>query len=129
MPEREEGDMALTKGVTRKVEVPHEQGAWLELRQLNFRQIAEARALKLNTTIDLLRSLEGIPLPAGRAWSIDNSAPPGSFDVPTLLKYGIVAWSYGDEVTPDELDERTAIWAACEIVALSVPDEATEKKG
>ena len=118
--------MALTKGVTRKVEIPHEEGAWLELRQLNYRQLAEARRVKLDDLFTVMRGLKDIALPQQDGQAVAD--PLAGYDVGVLLRYGIVAWSYGETVTPDELDDRTAQWAAREIVAMAVPDEAAVGK-
>ena len=118
--------MALTRGVTRKVEIPHEEGAWMELRQLNYRQLTAARRAKLDDTLGLLRAMQDLTLP--QPDGLQQADPLVSYDVGVLLHHGIVAWSYGDEVTPDELDERTANWAAREVLAMSVPDEAAVGK-
>ena len=143
--------MALTKGITRKVEIPHEEGAWLELRQLNYRQLAEARRVKLDELFVVMKGTKDIALPGEteemrelkkraqtdpaaaaelerREAKAKEDALLGGYDIGVLLRHGIVAWSYGETVTPDELDERTAQWAAREIVALSVPDEAAVGK-
>lgn len=120
--------MALTKGVTRKVEIPHEPDQWMELRHLSYRQLDEARQAKLDELFGFLRKTKDLTLPKP---DDDKAAADrlAAYDVPTLLRHGIVAWSYGDAVTPDDLDAKTADWAAREILALSMPDEAAVGKG
>ena len=118
--------MALTKGVTRKVEIPHEPDQWVQLRMLTYRQLAEARRVKLDDLFTVMRGLKDIALPQQDGQAVVD--PLAGYDIGVLLRYGIVAWSYGETVTPDELDYRTAQWAAREIVALAVPDEAAVGK-
>ena len=118
--------MALTKGVTRKVEIPHEPDQWVQLRMLTYRQLAEARWVKLDDLFTVMRGLKDIALPQQDGQAVVD--PLAGYDIGVLLRYGIVAWSYGETVTPDELDDRTAQWAAREIVALAVPDEAAVGK-
>jgi len=118
--------MALTKGVTRKVEIPHEPDQWVQLRMLTYRQLAEARRVKLDDLFTVMRGLKDIALPQQDGQAVVD--PLAGYDIGVLLRYGIVAWSYGETVTPDELDDRTAQWAAREIVALAVPDEAAVGK-
>ena len=118
--------MALTKGVTRKVEIPHEPDQWVQLRMLTYRQLAEARRVKLDDLFTVMRGLKDIALPQQDGQAVAD--PLAGYDVGVLLRYGIVAWSYGETVTPDELDDRTAQWAAREILAMAVPDEAAVGK-
>ena len=113
--------MAITKGVTRKVSIPHEEGSWLDLAQLSYRQLAEARRAKLDDTLGLLRAMKDLTLPQPDATQQADAL--NAYDIGVLLRHGIAAWSYGAEVTADDLDERTAQWAAREILAFSLPDE------
>ncbi len=135
--------------------VPHEQypddpskpGEWIEFRVLSSSAVTVAREIRAkkaqSEAAGMLRELGPKFFKAMREgddterenltramdemqYHISN------FDVPELLKASIVAWSY-DEKLPSEydnpgdgLDERTAHWAAEEIVLLTRP--ATEEE-
>ena len=66
---------------------------------------------------------------------VDTSGKDGlaNFDIPTLLREGILAWSYDGglpsdcEDPSDLLDEKTAVWAANEIVAITRPPTEEEE--
>jgi len=54
------------------------------------------------------------------------------FDVPTLLKYGVKAWTYEDAITDealDDLDKDTAEHLAREVLRLSAPKLFEEADG
>ena len=139
-----------------KVDVPHEQyeddhlkkGEWIEFRRLSARALAlarEARAKKAQSeAANMLRELgpkfframqEGDDESKRRIvremeeleYHISN------FDVDTLLKEGIIAWSYDEKLPSDYdnpsegLDERTARWAAIEIVNITRPPTEEEE--
>ncbi|MCK9497188.1 MAG: hypothetical protein M0R75_17085, partial [Dehalococcoidia bacterium] len=58
--------------------------------------------------------------------------PLKDYDQGSLLRAGIVSWSYDVEVTPDTidaLDERTARWCAEAIVAYTKGDRTEEERG
>ena len=101
---------------------------WLTLDR--SKRIRSAELTKESTTlspeiIDKLRA----EISAARAAGTDVADPLVRHDRLTLLSHGIAAWSYGDTITPEDLDARTAEWAAREILALSEPTGDDIKKG
>lgn len=127
----------LTRTTTVK-DIPGEPGQTMTLRQLGWRQLAECQEMKQITSLrtfrgmgDLLKSLQNdkADLEAqaaadraeGKAPEVD---PLAKYDQATVLHFGVVAWSYPEKITPDNLDnldEETARWAATEIVNLGKP--------
>lgn len=112
--------MGLVTGITRRVEVPNEPDAWMKLAMLSAVQLDIARQARFVALAKQLKALEGVTLPSSAQAVTD---PLTSYDRQLLLKMGVLAWSYGDTVDPDNLDERTAEWAAREVLRLAVPEQ------
>jgi len=117
--------MGVVTGITRRLEVPGEDGAHITIRMLSWLTLDRARKAKLADLTDQMRALSGIELPKSDATVATD--PFASYDRLTLLKAGITEWSYGTDVAPEELDDRTAEWAAREILDLSVPTDASTR--
>ena|SRR6266545_1009691 len=127
--------MLVSKSV-RRIELPHESGAWIEVRQLSFAELAAARDVQSRTA---LRRIEGLDFTKLRDLQqqvgvsngeIGETDPLAAFDELTLLEAGIVAWSYEEPVTPENvrlLDEATAEVAARAIVGVGDPLAQTKK--
>lgn len=134
----------LTHKIIRRVELPHEPGAWIDVRQLSYLQLDFAREIGATQALErmgkitpeLRQQLAEARVAIARAQGDDVSVlvagdPLAGYDVQTLLQAGIVAWSYDDPVTPqsvDELDEKTADYVARELVPQEEP-EADRKNG
>lgn len=123
--------MADTSKKTKRVDVPDEPGHWLEIRMLSYLTLDKSRKEKLREAVELSTLypvLKDVTAEQGAAaQAAFASDPMRGHHVQTLLKNGVVAWSYDGEVNVDELDERTAKWAAREVFRYSVPDEAEKK--
>ena len=135
-----------------RLEIPHEPGEWMDLRALPWRVLETARLAavahwqrtnaEMATAygVELLKALRDIDLARLKAAlaeeqqaAASNGAGVGrAFDLNTLLQKGIAGWSYSpDPPTPaqiDELDERTAGWAAAEIARLSLPPQDADAR-
>lgn len=123
--------MALT-GISRRVEIPHEPGEWLEIKRLSWRQLEASAEAQTNALLSRMKSLGGDMVKAMRGLAGEQEQKPGAkYDRGNVLNCGIVRWSYGEEVTPaniDALDEETAEWAFEEILALNKPRTEEERK-
>ncbi len=118
----------LTSKVREKIELPHEPGQWIEIRQLSAQHFQEARETRAETNLragrrffEMLQmrkvaGLDDVPVapvetPAETEPApVIESDPLLDFDAFTLLKYGIVAWSYPEPVNVGniaDLDEET----------------------
>lgn len=117
----------------RREDIPHEPGQWMELRSLTWPELENARKVKQSTTFaelgeigpDTLKQLQGLTNDAVAGAMAD---PLASVDVLMVLKAGVLRWSYGAEVTIEnlgKLDAETAKWAATQIV--QAPTEEQRK--
>ena len=111
--------MGLVTGRTKRIEPS--DGGWIDIRALSWVTMETARTRKFGQLAEVAKALKDIPLPEQNGTKPDRMA---SYDLGTLLKHGIVAWSYADEVNVDDLDDATARWAARQILDHSLPDEA-----
>ena len=108
---------------TRKIDLPHEPGEWIEVRGLNRTQIGEAKRLK---TLAVLTDYA--PYMAQFA---DREVDPtvketvDSYDIDYILETAIVGWSYGEfsKGETDQLDQKTAEYVACILLGLETEDE------
>ncbi len=128
--------MGLVAETTRqRVDVPHEDGEWVEIAPLTWADLETARRIKTEEAIkqaamfsaDTLRGIQSQQ--DGAATAPD---PADGLDVATVLHAGVKAWSYADPVTPetiDRLDEPTAQWAFAEIAGRSVLSKEEQGNG
>lgn len=121
------------------VGLPHEPGTTVTIRRMLRSQKREAALKHSSQSIKNLMELGGPEvmqkLQAARAAADDSSektptaaaveeAPKVQFDQDTVLRAGIVSWSYGEPVSAesiDALDDATATFLFSEIVGLSDP--------
>lgn len=124
----------LTKNITTTLPIPGEPGQTMTLRQLGWRQLAEAEEMRSATVLrnlknmggELLRDLQNInreqvDAEAAAETTVD---PLAKYDQATILKAGIANWSYPEKLNAeniDSLDTNTARWAALQIVELGAP--------
>ena len=121
-----------------KYDIPHEPDEWMELRALSWKQLKKARKLQEQEQRQVLKELGAEFMTAIRQggdaavraierqqYHISN------YDIETLLSLGIAGWSYEDPLTEDnigELDEKTAVWAAQQIIDMTRPPDEDEEK-
>lgn len=131
--------MALRRGIATRHEIPGEPGQWMELRQLGWAELDEARRARQSESFaniremgkDTFKVMQEVRRDVGGA-DDGPSDPLQTYDLGTLLKAGISAWSYEDEVSPMTirlLDPDTAQWAARIIVGHKAEAEAERKNG
>ena len=126
--------MAL-RDLTKQVSIPHEDGEWMELRLLGWQELEESKRAKTRESFENIKALGGdIYKAIQEARTEDTSGsmdPLALHDMATLLRKGIVAWSYGGVPVNAEnigrLDEKTATWAARAI--LGIDDVESRKNG
>ncbi len=124
--------MALVANITKKVDIPHEEGEWLEVRRLSWRQKQKAEDTAKDLMMERMKKLGGDVLAVLR--NLDEKqeqAPQAQYDQGAILRAGIAAWSYDAKVNPDtveSLDEETATWAFNEILSFNKPRTEEERK-
>jgi hypothetical protein len=126
----------LASKIKRRVSVPHEPGEWFDIRALGGRALDEARRVRMLANFATLQAMGHDILTSMQTAAVDDTVaradpdPLAAYDVDTVLRSGITAWSYDAKVNPaniGELDEQTREWAAREIVALCGETEAERK--
>ena len=124
--------MAIVKGITKRAEIPHEPGEWMELRRLSWRQLEQASDAQSDAALQRIKKLGGDLIGALRGLAGDQEQNPAAkYDRAVVLKSGIVNWSYNVPVTPeniDDLDKETADWAVEEILGMHAPRTEEERK-
>jgi len=124
-----------------RFDIPHEPGEWMELTALSWKKLKKARKALQGEQIETMRAFGAELMAAFKDDSIKEDRLRqlekrqqyhiSTFDLETLLSHGIVAWSYAEKPTPEniaELDERTATWAAEQIIELTRPPDEDETK-
>lgn len=124
--------MAIVTGATRRVDIPHEPGEWMELKRLSWRQKELATDVASKEGLDRMKSLSGDLLKALRELGKEQEQKLESkYDRGIVLECGIARWSYDAKVTKENigaLDEETAEWAFREILQLNAPRTEEEQK-
>lgn len=128
--------MALRSGIVSRHEIPGEPGEWMDLRQLGWRDLDQARRARQDDSFDSLRKMGAdlYDMIASRARNDGDTATVdalASYDLGTVLALGVAAWSYDEPVTPENvgsLDPATAEWAA-RIIIGDDETEAARKNG
>jgi hypothetical protein len=121
--------------------LPHEPKEWMELRRLSAQQLKDSRKAKADEQREEQGALIKILGPEFLAALQDGDRDKrkkvvaeleeleyhlSNFDVGLLLKAGIVSWSYDGALPTDAdpltlVDERTATWAARELIEITRP--------
>ncbi len=130
----------LVSKIVERVDIPHEEGQWVDLRQLSFTAIEEAGKVKQRKGVADVRDMggdvfEAIMRSSKRQVDDDDQErdPVDSYDWETLINKALVGWSYDGKPTLErirDLDMKTARWMAIEICKRNpVEDEETAKNG
>lgn len=129
--------MGLKKKVTHRLDIPHESGAWIEFREVGWKTLERARDARVHTAVGKYRDFGAELIKSVQEAQGDNAPDvepdaTDEYDQTIMLHNSIIAWSYTEAVTMeniDELDELTATWAMGVIVGFYVHDEEAEGKG
>lgn len=120
--------MALRKiAVIKTLEIPHEPGESMSLRQLGWYDLQEAARARRKDAFDvqremgrdLLTTMQQVRAELGEAIVNQASDALQQYDLETLLRLGIEGWSYPEPVTEETircLDPVTAEWAGRQII-------------
>ena len=131
----------LVSKIVEKVDIPHEEGEWVELRQLSWTAMDEAVDAKQERDVGQVKRMggdvfEAIMRSAKPKEDKDEEKPKGrtgyeAYDPETLIRKSVVAWSYEGKVTLDkirDLDSKTADWLAREVYERNKPPTEDESK-
>jgi len=139
--------MGLVIGITKSVDLPHDEGESAVIRKLSHRKLSEAATKQQSQGIGFMRELGAELMSALRNEDADKldriqktqEASLSNYHRDTLLEKGVVSWTLvpgiGDTNRTEvlgELDEPTAAFLAEQIFEFSRPeteDEAGEARG
>lgn len=122
----------ITSRIQKQVSIPHEPGEWFKFRMLSGRQLEEAGDAQQARYLSVAKLLGSEVFDSFRKESneepVQADATPEDitrgYHVDTVLKYGVIGWSYPEKITPQtlgDLDDVTRAWAAREILTLTLP--------
>ena len=129
--------MTVSSTITHKLDIPHEEGEWMEFKELGWRVLEIAREAKSRASLmsfrdlgpDFLKSFTSDTPEVEKKDAPDEPAvadPKDTYDMAILLRASIISWSYTvacNETNIDELDPRTATWAFDQIIKIHFPTE------
>ena len=138
--------MAIVTGLMKRVEIPNEEGQWLKIRQLSWRQREKASDARTDAVLnrvkgmgaELIKQLQGAETRPEVEGALAD--PSVNYDKLLVLQYGIAEWSYPEKLTVgvkgklafsdaiENLDDATADWAMREILAFSSPPPEEQQK-
>jgi hypothetical protein len=135
----------LVSKIVEKLDVPHEEGQWVEIKNLSWKAMEEAVNNKQERDIGQVKRMGGDVFEAimrstnkneGKSEDEESEkkvrgATFESYDMETLLRKAILSWSYDGKPTVEriqDLDARTAKWLAREVYERNKPDTEEESK-
>ena len=129
--------MALV-GKTERRDIPGEDGEWIDFRKLTGGELDQAEEVQTQRSLAMVKGLDPAAVSAIRT---DPSVavvaapdPAAAYDKATLVQYGVVAWSYGEdcnERNKKRLEAATRDWAASVAVEMNIrpPGSASGSNG
>jgi len=131
----------LVSKILEKVNIPHEEGEWVELRQLSWTAMDDAVDAKQQRDVGQVKRMggdvfEAIMRSAKTKDDDEEGKPKGragyeAYDPETLIRRALIGWSYDVKITVDrirDLDAKTADWLAREIYERNKPPTEDEEK-
>lgn len=121
----------LTSKQVKRLAIPHEDGEWIDIRIPGWKKLEEAERVLQQAWLANAKLMGGEvmkALPEKQAEA--DKDPRARYDWGTLLRSAVVAWSYDEKITPqnvEDLDPRTARWLVGEIVQTVTYGEDEQK--
>ena len=118
---------------TETIDLPFDPPHTATIRKLAGRHLEKAKQENQFASVDALRRMGGVKFQQEIAALGDQSKeaiakfqadPMNEYDLYVLLRYGVIAWSYSDPVTPEQLDDLVddaVQFLAAKILRLSKP--------
>ena len=117
--------MPLTHKVITRIDLPHEPGAWIEVRMPSMSIRDAAKEARSKRAIAMIASMPQLPRQdtGGPAVELDVM---DEYDWTVLLTACILLWSYPEQVTPEnvgELDPETVRYLVNQLIPRETDDE------
>ena len=123
--------MAFASDATQDLNHPTEGGVRITIRKLAHYQLSAAQDARGDAAASkaklLGETIKYLPESSVEDRARMESDPANKYDRRTVLRYGVVGWSYArpcDDEAKDDLDEETAAWLFDKIIAFSVRSTA-----
>lgn len=123
----------LVNSLSEKIDIPHEPGAWIQVKPLTFAARESARQKAKLRMYEEMRAVSAMAasLPDDvrkRSAEKAESAEPkerdllAEYDADTVVDGALAAWSYDEEIgkPSEQLDAATLEWAALTILERNV---------
>ena len=117
----------MLAGRTEWRDIPFEPGSRFEFRTLSGRELDEAQEAATNKALQSFKALGAELIAAIQQQQRETAVKAAdSYDADTLIRYGLVAWSYDEPCNEEEkarLDAQTRDWAAAQIIEMNTIPE------
>ena len=113
---------------TRKIDLPHEEGQWIEVQDLPRKVIEESKRLKMTALMDAFAG--NMDAFMGQTIDRDVRVTVESYDIDYILEFAVKGWSYDDDFSVKaiaQLDQKTAEYVVNDLLGIEV--EGDEVKG
>jgi hypothetical protein len=125
----------ITSKVRKRLPIPNEPNDWIEIRSLSGPALDEAERVVQRLQVEMANLAgEGLMEQIKKAREESVIAvvvdPLQTYDAETVLRKGLVAWSYSERCTVEnisEIDRAMQRWAALEIIKLTEETEDERK--
>ena len=118
--------MALTHRGTKRIDLEHEPGQWLDVRMPSLAILDRARVAQMRRTIEMMSGLDIAALKDLQSDNQTSNAP--DYDWLTLLGACVTAWSYDEPVTPANVAELDGVTVKAVLAALLPVETEDERK-
>lgn len=120
----------LTHRVTKRIDLAHEPGAWIEVRMPGKAILDNAREAGMRKTLERVAGIDLSQYKDLAPQTEREANPADGLDWQVLLGECVIAWSYGDPVTPENIAELDEVTVGVVIDALiPILTEAEQKNG
>jgi hypothetical protein len=117
----------MLAGRTEWRDIPFEVGSRFEFRTLSGRELDEAQEVATQKSLQSFKALGAELIAAIQQQQRETTAKAAdSYDADTLIRYGLVGWSYDEPCNEEEkgrLDGRCRDWAAAQIIEMNTIPE------
>lgn len=117
----------MLAGRTEWRDIPFEPGSRFEFRTLSGRELDEAQEAATSKALQSFKALGAELIAAIQQQQRDTTAKAAdSYDADTLIRCGLVAWSYEEPCNDEEkgrLDGRCRDWASAQIIEMNTYPE------
>jgi hypothetical protein len=121
--------MGIIRGATKQIDDPFAPDHKITIRMLSHFELQEAREARFDQIVDKLKRLGELRSAVTTATREDGAKalaqdPLSEYDVRTLLRLGVAAWTHPGDVDVAQFDEETAPAVAREILRYSTREAA-----